>query len=234
MKTLILCFSIFFFIQCKNVKVEETEPIFVNIESVFDNRFIDEFKRTPESYIMDLYFSYFLYKHDEFIQSNSYIKPYFDSLGIYDKPSQSYLLTFLWHRELHNEKLYSTELTKSLNNGIVNLNNCTNLKKINAVSNFKKLKYGDSLKLQFPVLKEGGVSSATLFECPMVAKDLDSLKNLIIEGELTSKYYKGIPMEFYIQVKINNINKNEILYFLNNIQKGDTIELNLNSYGTSL
>ena len=238
---LILLLSLIVFTQCINNKNEELYTVFNSIEKNYDKTMLEEFKETPEKDVLDMYFSFFLYKHSELTDKNSQIHTFFQSLGLNEEPAQVYIFIMLWHRKLNNKALDLDNLLHIINDDIVGIRSCKNLKKINAVFNFKKINKNEDIKLRFPVMTSdghSGIESTVYYECPVLEWNFNISKDLIINGEVVNKYfkdyYKNTSREFYIQVKVKRTNRENVLYFLNHTQNNDTIEVNLNSYGIKI
>ena len=228
------------FVQCNTKRFDKFNTIFNSIEKKYDKKILKEFRETPESEVLDVYFSYFLFEYGELRKTNPDIELFFKSENINEEPSQAYVFLLLWHRNLNHKDFDFDELTHALNDTIVGIKTCKNQKRINSISNFKKLNKGDHIKLIFPVrISDGDSTKSTVFYgCPVLDWNFDRSKDLIINGELIDKYYnsfeKGPTKEFYIQLRIEDINREDVLYFLKKIHKNDTIEVNLNSYGIKI
>jgi hypothetical protein len=221
-------------IQCTTNNDEKFSIVFNSLEKEFDQNFLKEFKETPEEIVLDMHFSYFLYKYSTLIEKRHDIEAFFQTLNLNDEPSQAYLLIFLWHRKLNNKRLNLSALMKVVNDGVTGVKSCRNLKKINSVLNYKKLNINEGIQLIFPVDIEYNIKSTVYYLCPILEWDFDDSKDLIVNGKLVNKYFKDSPKEFYIQVKINDMNREGVLYFFKHIQRNDTIEVNLTSYGIKI
>ncbi len=227
-------FVFVFFIQCNDNKNEKIYTLFDNIEKKYNQSFIKEFKETPEDIVLDIYFSYFLYLYGELAKDGDDIKTFLRSLGLNEEPSQAYVFILIWHRKLNSKKLNLKELLYLVGDETKGVRSCINKKKINSVFNFKKLHINENVQLVFPVRIESNIKSTVFYDCPVLNWEFNRSKDLIINGEIINKYFKGNPKEPYIQLKIKDMNREDVLYFFEQVQKKDTIEVNLNSYGINI
>ncbi len=224
--------------QCATNNNEVPHEIFNSVESYFDPIFKKEFKETPEGYVLDTYFSYFFYEFGELTKKHEEIKTYFQTINLIEDPSQAYVLLLLWHRKLNSKKFNLTKLLQMVNDDSEGVNSCRYVKKINSALNFRNLNLSGDIQMKFPVRIESNIKSTVYYGCPVLDWQFDPSKDLVINGKLIAKYYKPYyndsAIEFYIQIKIKDMNRKDVLYFFNNINQNDTIEVNLNSYGIKL
>ena len=225
------------FMQCTHDENEKLYIIFNNIEKKYDEIILKQFKLTNEKEILNVYLPYFLYEYDELVKKDNNIKSFFESLNLNEQPAQAYAFLLLWHRKLNNQKLNLEEVIHFVNDDNKGIKSCGNLKNINAVYNFKKLSKGQNVQLKFPVMisdGHSGMRSTVFYGCPILEWNFDTSKDIIINGEVINKYFKEASKEFYIQLKIKNMSRNDALYFFKEVGKNDTIEVSLNSYGVKL
>ena len=250
---LLISIVLILFIQCNNNGIDKKLFAFFNdLEKRYDTKFLKEFKETPEQNVLDMYLPYFFYEYQEVTKKNigMNIDSFFQSFNLKEEPSRAYVFLILWHRKLNNKESNIDELMTAVNDSIKGVRTCENLKNINAVLNFRKLNIKDNIQLKFSVrVSDGysGIRSTVYYGCPTLKWNFDTSKDLIISGEVIKKDFKyyytkhhnierknSIPQEFYIELKIKDINREGVLYFFKEIQKNDTIEVNLNLYGEKI
>ena len=227
---LLVLFLLILSIQC-NTNDGKVASIVDDLEKEFDANFKKEFKSASEKTVLDTYFSYFLYRHSEFLTKYPDIDKFFQSLNLKDDPSQSYVLLLLYHRKLNDKKINLNELIENANKNDTGARSCGRLKNINAVLNYNQLNIGDKARLLFSVRIHSNIKSTIYYMCPTLEWTFDDSKDLAINGEIINKYIKDETKEFYIELKIENMNREDVLYFFKRIQRNDTVEINLNSYG---
>lgn len=230
-------YFIFFIIVCIQCNMDNNRrlyPLFEYFQTSFNETFIKAVRETPEKNVLDVYFSIFLYEYGEATSKNKNLAILLKSLKFEDEPSQAYGALLLWHRWLNNNPLKIDEVLKLTIDSISGVKSCRNIKKTNAVYNYKKINTGEDIQFSFPVRLESGIKSTVYFLCPILNWDFNASKDLQINGRLIKKYTKGSPREFFFHLQVTKMSKKDVLYFFNHIQLNDTIEINLNSYGINI
>ena len=192
---------------------------------------------TAEKDIIDYYYPDFLFEYYDKVIKVKGFENFFLSKNINDEPSQTYIFLFLLHRKLNTKVFNLKELLLLVKNRNLGAKSCGKQKINNSVSNFKNLKVGENLNLYFSVRINDGIASTVYLDCPTLNWNFDNSKDLILNGDLVNKFYithGGVSKEFIIKFKIREINRKNVLYFFKNIDKNDTIEVNLNSYGLKI
>jgi hypothetical protein len=229
-------FLLFIFLNhCKNEN-KQFDPIFIVLETGFDQRFIRSLEKSKEKDALYTHFESFLHGYKNLSEKDKEISLFLQEHGLKEDAEQAYVLLLLWYRKLSNKKLDFPELIKMAGNERTGVNSCAGIRRVNAVNNFRKLSINDKVGLQFTNSHGAGknIKSASYFDCPIVYWNFDTLKDIFIEGDVVNKYGEGNPEEYFIQVKITYMNDKNSLFLYRPIQVGDTIEVNLVSYGMKI
>jgi hypothetical protein len=225
-----------FLSHCTN-KNEQYSPIFKILEREIEQDFITDLKTSKEKHILLTHFARFFYEYKEIVKKNKEIEFFFEERGLKQESEQAYVLLLLWYRKLNNKELNMPELLKMAGDERIGVNSCRIVRKINSVDNFMRLSLGDKVGLKFTYSEESGknIKSAAYYGCPIIYWDFDNSKDIYIEGCIVNKYSNYSPKDDYlIQVKVTHKNHQDSYFLYRPSEVGDTIEVDLESYGMKI
>lgn len=217
-------------VSCKN----ENFPFYnvlTSLESRMSKQELEDFAKTSqERPIYNNHFKYLLkYNNDVFSNKmDTSIIVYFHSKGIYKVGDMSDILFISLHRKLNSKKI---DLEKQIKDKIDYYNasdECEKLQDETLVSNEKFIK-GDTIQVRMRINMQD--NCAYPIDCLNMEKDwkFDDNKDLLITGVVLGKYkYDSNPKFVYMNMKIIDLNKNNIPVPRKLLKKGEEFSVVLN------
>lgn len=179
--------------------------------------------------VTDEHFATGIWIRNNWIRSNkdTTFKNHFNELGIYAPDDISSIVLTSLHRTLNKKDVElgkQVEFYKSYWQAIID---CNEKQKIQALSNYNKLKVGDSITIYMLIDTSDGNSNAVIQGCPTPEWIFDKDKDLIIKGIIKKKYFINDTSNVFFSIQVNHLNRKDIEILTNNVKVGDRKDFSL-------
>jgi len=229
----------FFFSFCNTQKKEKTplDNVFMRLETALSEEYIKEFKEQKEEEILQMY------HNDLFGIASIYVIEDEEAIGYLGDKKRHFehsLAPFVlisWHRKLNSKPIWLHYQLKEYTDNYKNSEGykCSVLRNKNAKENYNKYNVKDTVNVFFPVRVTANKNkNGVIQSCPIVSKkELSEENDLFLKGIVINKEFVD-SSDNYFYIKILSKNRNDTPILLKWYEVGDTLELDLNSYGSKL
>ncbi len=189
-----------------------------------------KFKNQPEDEaVTSLHFSTGLWIRNNWIYGDrdTSLVNYFHRIGIYAPDDISSIIVTSFHRQLNHKPLDIDGQVKPIKAYWKAISDCeANTMKI-ALLNYKKYTAGSPITILMAVDTSDKQRNATVYECLNVDWKFNPQKDLMINGIVTGKYFRGDSSNVFFKVRIDKMNYPNTAIFSDAVKIGHVVDFSL-------
>jgi hypothetical protein len=191
---------------------------------------LDSFKNKPErDAVLKLHWGTGMWIRNHWVygERDTSIRSYFNELGIYAPDDISSIILTSLHRTLNKKDIQLDQQVETYKAYWKPIIDCNEKQKAQAVSNYNKLKTGDTVTIYMSVDTADGSRNAVLYDCPTTEWTFDKGKDLILKGIITKKYFMNDTANVFVTVRVTYMNRKDTPVLMKQVKIGNNKDFSL-------